>query len=96
VLRRAAAELAEDPEYAADFLEPPEVLGVEQLTVDGAIVRTVAKTSADAHFRVVRELRRRLAEALESSGIAARIAASRMYPRPAAPPTGETGQGGAT
>jgi hypothetical protein len=30
------------------------------------------------------------------SGLAAKIAASRMYPRPSAPPNGETGQGGAT
>ncbi|HYN96396.1 MAG TPA: mechanosensitive ion channel family protein [Pilimelia sp.] len=97
VLRRAAAALAEDPEFAKDFIEPPEVLGVEQITVDGAIVRTTAKIPNEAHFRIVRELRRRLAEALETSGIAARIAASRMYPRPAAPAaTSETGQGGPT
>jgi small conductance mechanosensitive channel len=96
VLRRAAASLAEDPDFVADFIEPPEVLGVEQITVDGAVVRTTAKTAAEAQFRVIRELRRRLAEALEESGIAARIAASRAYPRPAAPPNGETGQGGAT
>jgi small conductance mechanosensitive channel len=86
VLRRAASSLAEDPDYAADFIEPPEVLGVEQITVDGAVVRTTAKTTADAQFRVVRELRRRLAEALDAAGIAARIAASRMYPRPEARP----------
>jgi small conductance mechanosensitive channel len=96
VLRRAAASLAEDPEFATDFIEPPEVLGVEQITVDGAVVRTTAKVPAEAQFRVVRELRRRLAESLEASGIAAKIAASRTYPRPTAPPGGETGQGGAT
>ncbi|HET8681529.1 MAG TPA: mechanosensitive ion channel family protein, partial [Micromonosporaceae bacterium] len=106
VLRRAAASLAEDPGYAGDFIEGPEVLGVEQITVDGAVVRATAKTSADAQFRVGRELRRRLTEALESSGIAAQISASRVYPRPATPtpeptPDGaadptETGQAGAT
>ena len=31
-------------ELRADFIEPPEVLGVEQITVDGAVVRTTAKT----------------------------------------------------
>jgi small conductance mechanosensitive channel len=96
VLREAAAALAADPEFAGDLIEPPEVLGVEQITLDGAVVRTTAKTPADAQFRVVRELRRRLAEALETSGIAAQVAASRMFPRPASPPGGETGQGGAT
>ncbi|HEY2947004.1 MAG TPA: mechanosensitive ion channel family protein [Micromonosporaceae bacterium] len=98
VLRRAAAALAEDPEYSDDFLEPPEVLGVEQITADGAVVRTIAKTSADSQFRAGREMRRRLTEALESSGIAAQITAARMYPRPAAPQPGqgEPGTGGAT
>jgi small conductance mechanosensitive channel len=85
VLRQAAASLAEDPEYAADFIDPPEVVGVEQITVDGAVIRTVAKTTADAQFQVVRELRRRLAEALDTAGIAARIAASRTYLRPGMP-----------
>lgn len=89
VLRAAAATLTEDPDYAADFIEPPEVLGVEQITVEGAVVRTVAKTSTEAQFRVVRELRRRLAEALETSGLAAQIAASRMYVRPPGPSNGE-------
>jgi len=101
VLRAAAATLAEDPAYAADFIDPPEVLGVEQITVDGAVVRTTAKTPAEAQFRVVRELRRRLAEALEAAGISAKIAASRMFPRPPVPTDpaaghNDAGTGGAT
>jgi small-conductance mechanosensitive channel len=83
VLRRAVASLAEDSDYTADFLEPPEVLGVEQITVDGAVVRITAKTSSQAQFRVVRELRRRLAEALETSGLAPYTV---TRPRPAVPP----------
>lgn len=93
VLRRAALSLAEDPQYAEDFIEPPEVLGVEQITVEGAVVRATAKTSADAQFRIGRELRRRLTEGLQSSGIAAHITAARLYPRPSAP---EAGAGGST
>jgi len=75
VLRRAAAELAEDPEYARDLLEGPEVLGVEELTAEGAVVRATAKTSADAQFRIGRALRRRLTDALVASGIVAQTAA---------------------
>ncbi|WP_433283007.1 mechanosensitive ion channel family protein [Micromonospora sp. CA-244673] len=98
VLRTAATSVALDPELAPQIVEEPEVLGVEQMTVDGAVIRTVVKTTADGQFAVGRELRRRLAEALENSGITARIAAARLY---AAPPTrtaggGETGTGGAT
>lgn len=73
------------------------MLGVEQMTVDGAVIRTVVKTTADGQFAVGRELRRRLAEALENSGITARIAAARLYAAPTrAPAPGETGAGGAT
>ena len=89
VLRTAAAAADEDPELAAHFVEPPEVLGVEQVTVDGAVIRTIAKTTADGQFVAGRELRRRLTEALEDAGITAKIAATRMFPRPPTPPAGD-------
>ncbi|MEV4465447.1 mechanosensitive ion channel family protein [Micromonospora echinofusca] len=96
VLRTAAASVAMDPDLAPEIVEAPEVLGVEQMTVDGAVIRTVVKTSADGQFAVGRELRRRLAEALENSGITAKIAAARLYPGIPVRAPGETGQGGAT
>ena len=98
VLRTAAASVALDPGLAPQIVEQPEVLGVEQITVDGAVIRTVVKTTADGQFAVGRELRRRLAEALENSGITARIAAARLYPGapPMPPASGGTGTAGAT
>jgi small conductance mechanosensitive channel len=93
VLRRAALALAEEPEHATEFLEPPDVVGVEQLTIDGAVIRTIAKTTADGQPIVQRELRRRLTEALEAAGISERIAVSRMVPRPAVPPSFSGGVG---
>ncbi|HET6532530.1 MAG TPA: mechanosensitive ion channel family protein [Actinoplanes sp.] len=85
VLRTAAQAVADDPEHATEFLEPPDVVGVETMTVDGATIRTIAKTTADGQIGVQRELRRALTEALESAGISERIAASRLLPRPATP-----------
>lgn len=96
VLRTAAASVAMDPDLAPEIVEAPEVLGVEQMTVDGAVIRTVVKTTADGQFAVGRELRRRLAESLENSGITAKIAAARFYPGVPIRTPGETGQGGAT
>lgn len=93
VLRTAAQALADEPEHATEFLEPPDVIGVEQLTVDGAVIRTIAKTTADGQPIVQRELRRRLTEALETSGISQRIAVSRMMPRSAVPPAFSGGSG---
>ncbi|MEJ3744518.1 mechanosensitive ion channel family protein [Actinomycetes bacterium KLBMP 9797] len=84
-LRAAAEAVAADPDLASLFIEPPDVLGVEQVTVDGAVIRTVAKTTAEGQFDVNRELRRRLTTALEESGITAQIASARMFPRPSAP-----------
>jgi small-conductance mechanosensitive channel len=94
VLRTAAQQVADDPEHATEFLEPPDVIGVETLTVDGATIRTIAKTTADGQIAVQRELRRALTEALEDSGISERIAASRLLPRPAAPYAAAGGSAG--
>ena len=83
-LQEAVTALAADPEFQGAFLEPPNVAGVESVTIDGATVRVTAKTTNEDHLRVTRELRRRLAEAVEASGIAASIAAARGV-RPATP-----------
>jgi small-conductance mechanosensitive channel len=87
VLRTAALALADEPEHATEFLEPPDVIGVEQMTVDGAVIRTIAKTTADGQPILQRELRRRLSDALDSSGLSSQIAASRLLPRSAVPPS---------
>jgi small conductance mechanosensitive channel len=102
VLRRAARTVADEPAHATEFLEPPDVIGVEQLTVDGAVIRTIAKTTADGQGAVQRVMRRVLTEALENSGLSEQIAASRLLPRPAIPPVVSSGRdhdsepGGAT
>jgi small-conductance mechanosensitive channel len=103
VLRTAALALATEPAHATEFLEPPDVVGVEQLTVDGAVIRTIAKTTADGQPVVQRELRRRLLDALDSSGLSSQIALSRMAPRSAIPqaysqvaPESDTEPGGPT
>src|SRR4051812_624798 len=87
VLRTAAQSVADAPEHATEFLERPDVIGVDQLTVDGAVIRTIAKTTADGQAALQRELRRAQMEALESSGLSERIAASRLAPRAAVPPS---------
>jgi moderate conductance mechanosensitive channel len=83
-LQEAVLAMAHDPEFEGAFLEPPTVAGVESVTIDGATVRVTAKTTNEDMLRVTRELRRRLAQAVESSGIAEHIVASRGL-RPPAP-----------
>nr|WP_239143972.1 mechanosensitive ion channel family protein [Actinoplanes philippinensis] len=93
VLKSAAETVAHDPEHETGFLEPPDVVGVEQLTVDGAVIRTIAKTTADHQVAIQRDLRRALTESLETSGLSERIAASRLLPRSAVPPSWMGGGG---
>ncbi|WP_221329807.1 mechanosensitive ion channel family protein [Actinoplanes sp. L3-i22] len=91
VLKQAAEAVAEHPDHQTEFIEAPDVIGVETLTVDGATIRTIAKTTAESQATVQRELRRVLAESLETSGLSERIAASRLAPRSAVPPPWYTG-----
>ncbi|WP_341721379.1 mechanosensitive ion channel family protein [Micromonospora sp. FIMYZ51] len=93
VLRTAAASIAVDPELEPSVVEPPQVLGIEQVTMEGTVIRTVVKTTADGQAAVARELRRRLAEALENSGITARLMAGRGFPGAPTPGGTETGRG---
>lgn len=80
-LRLGAQRLADDPDFHGILAEPPEVLGVDQVTVEGAVIRTIVKTTPDSQWQVARELRRRQTEALQEAGLAADILAARVYPR---------------
>ncbi|GIH09293.1 mechanosensitive ion channel protein MscS [Rhizocola hellebori] len=83
-LREGIDSYVAEGEHATDFLEPPQVLGVEQITVDGAVIRVTCKTSSERQWEVQRELRRRLTEVLEASGISAQMIAARAI-RPTVP-----------
>jgi small conductance mechanosensitive channel len=82
VLSRAAAEMAADPQWNEKMIGTPEVLGVEQLTVDGAILRTTVRAAAESQALVTRELRGRLTDALAAAGISRAMSAGRIYLRP--------------
>lgn len=70
VIRRAGQEMWEDPEWGGDELsEPPEVKGVQDLGESGVSIRVRAKTKPSLQWRTERELRLRIKEALEASGI---------------------------
>jgi len=64
-MRHVGEQLAKDTAWQADLLEPPEVLGVEQLSSDGLALRIAVKTTSQAQWRVVRELRARVSAALD-------------------------------
>jgi small-conductance mechanosensitive channel len=79
VVGRTAAEMATDPAWSHQILEPPEVWGVEALSPSAVTIRLVVKTRPAAQFAVMRELRLRLKHALDEAGID-------MPPQPLLPP----------
>ena len=68
-IKRVADELWQDPAWAGQVLEEPEVWGVEELAADGVTIRLVLKTLPAEQFKVLRELRVRIKQALDAAGV---------------------------
>jgi small-conductance mechanosensitive channel len=68
-IKRTADGLWQDPAWAGQVLEEPELWGVEDLAPDGVTIRLVVKTLPAEQFRVLRELRVRLKQALDAAGV---------------------------
>jgi moderate conductance mechanosensitive channel len=66
-----AAALAEEPAWAADVLEAPEVLGVETLGTDNLTLRISTKTTPAKRTPFARELRARITRRLQADGVVA-------------------------
>lgn len=75
LLQNDLAQLATQPDYASDLLEPFSVSGPEELTDWGQRVRILAKVKAGQQWGVQRQLRRYLLEFLATNNIS--IAKSR-------------------
>jgi small-conductance mechanosensitive channel len=69
VLAEAAATLTEDEDFKDDLLAPPAVLGVEQMTTTGLMLRVIVRTTNAGQWRVARELRARISAELDKAGI---------------------------
>lgn len=67
-IRQEMAATAEDEGLADALLDAPEVLGVESVGTDGAIVRVSVKTKPGQRSRVARELRARIGSRLRRDG----------------------------
>ncbi|HEX5947144.1 MAG TPA: mechanosensitive ion channel family protein [Acidimicrobiales bacterium] len=72
VIRRVATGLWREQAWAGKVLEAPEIWGVERVEPEVVALRLVVKTRPASQFPVVRELRRRLADAFVDAGIAMR------------------------
>jgi small conductance mechanosensitive channel len=68
-LDSVGAALAEDPAWAPLLLDGPKVSGVDDLGADTVRLRMVGRTLPAQHWKVARELRRRIAVALREMDI---------------------------
>jgi small-conductance mechanosensitive channel len=68
-LLAAATRLSEQPEYVADVLERPRVLGVESVRADGVTLRLVVKSTPGRQWSLQRALREAIKQELDTSGI---------------------------
>ncbi len=66
---RELDDLGTEDEWTASVLEPPEVLGVEAMGVDGTTVRVAVKTDPGERAKVARELRARILARLRTDGV---------------------------
>ena len=69
VLKRTADAVWQDPDFADDVLEAPEVWGLERFDADSLALRLVVKVRPARQWAVNRELRVRIKEAFEREGI---------------------------
>ena len=83
VIKEVADAMWGDDAWRGELLEEPEVWGVERVGPGGVDIRLVVKTQPASQFRVMRELRIRLKEALDEAGIQAPAAVPTVTPPPA-------------
>ncbi|MDG2991518.1 mechanosensitive ion channel family protein [Candidatus Synechococcus calcipolaris G9] len=69
VLRQVVREMYDEPEWNSRIIAPPEVLGIDEMTHGGMLVRIWIQTKPIQQWAVARELRLRVRLALEKHNI---------------------------
>ncbi len=70
VITRVAEGMATDDDFDQVVLEPPDILGIEDLAADAVVIRVAVKTLPGEQWGVAREMRRRIKLALDDADIA--------------------------
>mgnify|MGYP001082245106 CR=1 FL=1 len=69
VINRVGQEMAEDPQWAADFITSPQVLRVDNLGDSGIDIKILADTKPVKQWAIMGELRLRLKKTFDEEGI---------------------------
>ncbi|MBW4692693.1 MAG: mechanosensitive ion channel family protein [Lyngbya sp. HA4199-MV5] len=70
LIQNVAYTLYEEQEWREQILEPPEILGVDEISATGMSIRVWIKTKPAQQWRIERELRRRVRMALDQHRVA--------------------------
>ena len=69
VLEDVAHDMWEDEDYKGVIIEEPSVWGVQELGIDGVVVRVALKTAPLEQWAVAREMRQRIKARFDHEGI---------------------------
>ncbi len=69
VLNEIGAEILNDETWGGEFIEPPQVMGVEQFADSAVVIRVRITTKPRRQWDVARELRRRIKNTFDQRGI---------------------------
>lgn len=69
VMKRVGARMQGEEPYAKVILEPLEIVGVDEFTDNGLVLKARFKTFPGEQWRVAREFNRRLKQAYDAAGI---------------------------
>ncbi len=57
------------PNYGKKILEPGEILGIDELSHEGILIRIVIKTQPSEQWAIARKFRFQLKQAIDAAGI---------------------------
>lgn len=85
IINQVALEVSKDPDWQQKVIEPPEILGVENFSEYGVVIRVWFKTEPLKQWEVAREFRRRIKTAFEAAGISLSLSQQQVWFQDAKP-----------
>ncbi len=79
LIAKVAREMEQESDWQEQIIEPPEVLGVDNFSDRGSVVRIWIKTEPLKQWSVAREFRRRLQKTFEQHNIPLPVAGQKLW-----------------
>jgi len=81
LLHQAATEVCQSEQFRDSVLDPPQVLGVESVGVDGVTLRLTVKVQPGTQWALQRALRERVKQVFDAGGVQAPVAQRTVWTR---------------